>query len=224
MREIILDTETTGLDPKDGHRMVEIGCIELWNHIPTGKHYHTYLNPERDIPNEAFQVHGLSQEFLQSHPVFSHVVDDFLEFIQDSTLVIHNAPFDLKFLNAELLGAERNKLGNVVVDTLSIARRKFPGSPANLDALCRRFKIDNSKREKHGALLDSEILAEVYLELLGGRQQGLNLESKQEPLNQEPNIAIIKDIRPVRDFPLTPEELEQHQILVKHLKKALWKN
>jgi len=223
MREIILDTETTGLEPKDGHRMVEIGCIELWNHIPTGKEYHTYLNPEREVPQEAFQVHGLSFDFLQTHPLFSHVVEGFLEFIQDSPLVIHNASFDVKFLNAELLKAEKTTLNNPIVDTLIIARRKFPGAPASLDALCRRFKIDNSNREKHGALLDSKILAEVYLELLGGRQQGLGLETKFFSLSPEiSSIPVNREIRPARDFSPSAEELENHHGLIRKLKTPLW--
>ncbi len=222
MREIILDTETTGLDPKDGHRLVEIGCIELWNHIPTGNQYQTYLNPERDVPEGAFQVHGLSQDFLADHPLFRDVVGDFLDFIQDSPLIIHNAPFDLKFLNAELQSVDQNKINNPIVDTLVIARRKFPGSPANLDALCRRFKIDNTKREKHGALLDSEILAEVYLELLGGRQHGLNLESRQVSSSGESEVIQIKDIRVARDFSPSSEELADHQSLIKKLKNSIW--
>ena len=171
MREIVLDTETTGFDPETGDRIVEIGAVELWNHVATGKTFHQYINPERSMPKEAFEVHGLGDDFLRDKPVFSQVAKEFVDFIGDSKLVIHNASFDIKFLNAEL------KLGNMAqipwsqaIDTLAIARKKYPGSPASLDALCRRFNIDNSSRTLHGALLDSEILAEVYLELIGGRQ------------------------------------------------------
>ncbi len=174
MREIVMDTETTGLSPDDGHRIVEIGCVELLNHVPTGKVYHQYINPQRDMPTEAFEVHGLSAERLSKEPVFADIADAFITFIGDAKLVIHNAGFDMKFLNAELKWLGKPPLEwERAVDTLAIARRKFPGSQASLDALCRRFNIDNSARELHGALLDSEILAEVYLELIGGRQPDL---------------------------------------------------
>ncbi len=178
MREIVLDTETTGFEPSEGHRIVEIGAVELFNHLPTGRTYHQYINPDRLMPKEAFEVHGLGDEFLRDKPVFSRIGQAFLDFIGDAQLVIHNAAFDMKFLNFEL-----DRAGLAVLpfaratDTLMIARSKFPGSPASLDALCRRFGVDNSKREKHGALLDSEILAEVYLELVGGRQPDLVLAS-----------------------------------------------
>jgi DNA polymerase-3 subunit epsilon len=176
MREIVLDTETTGFEPSEGDRIVEIGAVELFNHMPTGKTYHQYINPERAMPNAAFEVHGLGDDFLRDKPVFKHVGQAFLDFVEDSKLVIHNASFDMKFLNAELEWCGLPKLPNdQALDTLAIARKKFPGSPASLDALCRRFGIDNSRREKHGALLDSEILAEVYLELIGGRQPDLVL-------------------------------------------------
>jgi DNA polymerase-3 subunit epsilon len=176
MREIVLDTETTGLEPGEGHRIVEIGAVELLNHMPTGRSFHQYINPERDVPPEAFAVHGLSQDFLRGHPVFRQVAQSFVAFIGDARLVIHNAAFDIKFLNFELGRAGFTHLSwDRVTDTLAIARQKFPGSPASLDALCRRFGVDNSAREKHGALLDSEILAEVYLELIGGRQPDLVL-------------------------------------------------
>ena len=178
MREIVMDTETTGLEATGGDRIVEIGGVELINHLPTGRTYHQYINPERTMPREAFEVHGLSDDFLSDKPVFARIADEFLEFIGDARLVIHNASFDMAFFNAEL-----DRLGRPVlpmdraIDTLEIARRKFPGAQASLDALCKRFGIDNSARTLHGALLDSEILAEVYLELLGGRQQGLSLAS-----------------------------------------------
>ncbi len=171
MREIVLDTETTGLDPFEGHRVVEIGGVELRNHVPTGRTYHQYINPQRDMPQEAFDVHGISEKFLADKPVFADVAQAFLDFVGDATLVIHNAAFDMKFLNAELEWAGNAKLPMTrATDTLMIARKKFPGAQNSLDALCRRFGVDNSAREKHGALLDSEILAEVYLELIGGRQ------------------------------------------------------
>ncbi len=174
MREIVMDTETTGLDPDDGHRIAEIGAIELLNLLPTGRTYHQYINPERPMPKEAEQVHGLNDAFLADKPPFARIAPAFLEFIGDARLVIHNASFDMGMLNAELLRLGRPRLPmSRAVDTLEIARRRFPGAQASLDALCRRFGIDNSGREKHGALLDSELLAEVYLELMGGRQQGL---------------------------------------------------
>lgn len=176
MREIVLDTETTGLDPLTGDRVVEIGCVELLNRIPTGASYHVYVNPERDMPDGAFRVHGLSSEFLSTKPRFAEVADEFLDFIGEDALVIHNAAFDVGFLDAEFGRLGKPKIGRErVVDTLMLARRKNPGGQASLDALCQRYGIDNSRRTKHGALLDSEILAEVYLELLGGRQSSLGL-------------------------------------------------
>ena len=171
MREIVLDTETTGFDPESGDRIVEIGAIELFNHMPTGEVYHQYINPERSMPEGAFAVHGLGDEFLADKPLFAQIADAFLEFVGDAKMVIHNASFDMKFLNAELSWMKRQHLPmSQSIDTLEIARKKFPGAQNSLDALCRRFSVDNSAREKHGALLDSELLAEVYLELVGGRQ------------------------------------------------------
>lgn len=182
MREIVLDTETTGFEPGEGHRLVEIGAVELINHVPTGRTYHQYINPERAMPAEAFAVHGLGDDFLRDKPRFAEVAQAFLEFIgNDARLVIHNASFDMKFLNAELGWARLPAIPmERALDTLAMARRRFPGSPATLDALCRRFGIDNSAREKHGALLDSELLAEVYLELTGGRQPDFALSAMQE--------------------------------------------
>lgn len=178
MREIVLDTETTGLSPQDGHRLVEIGCLELVNHVATGNTFHTYIDPERDMPDGAFQVHGLSTEFLRGKPKFADIADDFLRFIGDDPLVIHNANFDMGFINWELKASGRPALPmSRAIDTLDMARKKFPGAQNNLDALCRRFNVDNSGRTKHGALLDSELLAEVYLELMGGRQPGLVLQA-----------------------------------------------
>lgn len=181
MREIVLDTETTGLDPYDtpAHRIVEIGAVELWNQVPTGNTYHQYINPGRDMPAEAFAVHGIGEEFLADKPRFADIAKAFVDFIGDAKLVIHNASFDMRFLNAELEWCGFPALpSDRAVDTLMIARRRFPGSPASLDALCRRFGIDNSNRTLHGALLDSEILAEVYLELTGGRQPDFALSAQ----------------------------------------------
>ena len=177
MREIVLDTETTGLDPKSGDRIVEIGAIELFNHMPTGKTFHEYLNPEKKMPQEAFAVHGLSDDFLKGKPFFRQIMENLTTFIGESKMIIHNAAFDMKFLNAELLKAGGRLYPlDQAIDTLMIARKKYPGAQNSLDALCRRFSIDNSVREKHGALLDSELLSDVYLELIGGRQPDLILE------------------------------------------------
>ena len=197
MREIVLDTETTGFEPNEGDRIVEIGAVELFNHLPTGRTYHQYINPKRNMPEAAFNVHGLSEEFLSDKPVFKDIVQGFIDFIKNSKLVIHNASFDMKFLNAELGWVNRPALPmHQAIDTLAIARRKFPGSPASLDALCRRFGIDNSSRTLHGALLDSEILAEVYLELVGGRQPDLVLSG--------PEVKTTKDGAPSADWRPTP--------------------
>jgi len=174
MREIVLDTETTGLDPCDGHRIVEIACVELIHHIPTGRRFHRYVNPERDMPEDALAVHGLTAEFLARQPPFAAVLDELLEFIGTDLLVIHNAEFDLAFVNAELTRLQREPITSGYIDTLAMARRRFPGSPASLDALCRRFAIDLSGRVEHGAQIDCNLLAAVYLELLGGRQPGLD--------------------------------------------------
>jgi len=230
MREIVLDTETTGLKPEDGHRIVEIGAVELFNHVPTGRTYHQYINPEREMPAEAFAVHGLSDAFLADKPKFAEIVDEFLEFIGDSRLVIHNASFDMRFINAELKWAGRPTLPpSQALDTLEIARRRFPGSPASLDALCRRFGVDNSAREKHGALLDSEILAEVYLELIGGRQPDFGLEAGPATVGTSADKSVQGGTwrpgpRP-RPLPprLSPEEAAAHDAFVRDLGDgALW--
>ncbi|RYE85812.1 MAG: DNA polymerase III subunit epsilon [Hyphomicrobiales bacterium] len=184
-REIVLDTETTGLSPATGDRVVEIGCVELINHIPTGKHLHIYLNPERSMPEEAFRVHGLSDDFLRDKPRFIERAGEFIDFIEDSTLVIHNAPFDMGFLNAELERVRRPSLKNNVIDTVMVARERHPGARVSLDALCKHYGIDNSRRTLHGALLDAEILADVYLELIGGRQVGLALVEETLSINIE---------------------------------------
>jgi DNA polymerase III subunit epsilon len=227
MREIVLDTETTGFDPASGDRIVEIGAVELMNHMPTGQTYHQYINPERSMPKSAFEVHGLGDDFLRDKPVFSKIARDFLGFIADAPLVIHNASFDMKFLNAELKAAGLPILPMArSIDTVDMARKKFPGSPASLDALCRRFGVDNSAREKHGALLDSEILAEVYLELIGGRQPDLVLASRQKT----PHGSQIshEDWRPFpRQKPLpsrlTDTETMAHRDFVVNLgETAIW--
>ncbi|MDA0241124.1 MAG: DNA polymerase III subunit epsilon, partial [Proteobacteria bacterium] len=179
MREIVLDTETTGLSPNDGHRIVEIGCLELENHIATGETFHCYANPDRPMPAEAFAVHGLSDEFLAGQQPIEDHFDGFLNFIGDAPLVIHNAEFDMRFLNAELDRVDRAPLAMArTIDTVRMARQKFPGAPASLDALCRRFEIDNSSRTYHGALLDAQLLAEVWARPMGGRQPGLELSDK----------------------------------------------
>ena len=211
MREIVLDTETTGLDPDQGHRLVEIAGVELVDHLPTGRSFHRYLNPERDMPEDAFRVHGLSAEFLRDYPLFDAVVDELLDFLGDSRLVIHNAVFDLRFPNAELAMHGREALGpGRAVDTLHLAQRRFPGAANNLDALCRRFGVDNSSRVHHGALLDSELLAEVYLELIGGRQPDLTLTVA----TAGPAAGAADWIPPARPRPLaarlTPAEAEAH--------------
>lgn len=219
MREIVLDTETTGFEPSEGHRLVEIGAVELFNHMPTGQTFHVYLNPERSMPKEAFEVHGLGDDFLRDKPLFKHEAQNFLNFIKDSKLIIHNAAFDMKFLNWELKAYGFPTIPTTqALDTLHIARSKFPGSPASLDALCRRFGIDNSRREKHGALLDSEILAEVYLELIGGRQPDLVLAPAQ-PSPQKIQVQVDDNWRPrPRPTPLpsrlTKEEAATHEAFV----------
>lgn len=220
MREIVLDTETTGLDPKSGHRIIEIGCIELVNYIPTGREFHKYINPERDVPRSAVEVHGLSTEFLADKPVFAEVVDEFEEFIGDSTLVIHNASFDVGFINAEFARIPKPEITmDRVVDTLGLARRKHPAGPNNLDALCKRYGIDNSNREKHGALLDSELLAKVYLELIGGYQAHLGLEREDGPeLNVSGGISSQTICRPKPIASrLSSEEREAHEAFIKDL-------
>jgi len=180
--EIILDTETTGLDPEKGDRLVEIGCVELVNAVPTGRTFHAYLDPERDIPEDAVRIHGLTRDFLKGKPKFAQVASDLVSFLGESTIVIHNAEFDMKFINSELRRCERPPIAmGRVIDTLAMARRKHPGASNTLDALCARYKVDNSKRTKHGALLDAELLAEVYVELCGGRQKALVLESARKP-------------------------------------------
>jgi DNA polymerase-3 subunit epsilon len=225
MREIVFDTETTGMDPSEGHRLVEIGCVELENHIPTGRTYHQYINPERDVEAEAVAVHGLDNKRLENEPTFGEIVGDFLDFIGDNAkLVAHNAEFDMKFVNFQLQEFGFPSIGNKrVIDTLAIARKKFPGSPASLDALCRRFNIDNSNRTLHGALLDSELLAEVYLELLGGRQRGLGIDSEQgEAKGEAKTIRVERPFREPRDFPVPENEKAAHEAMVAEMENPLW--
>ena len=218
MREIVLDTETTGLSPDDGDRIVEIGCVELHNHLPTGEEFHTYINPNMSMPDGAFKIHGLSDEFLQDKPNIGDVLDSFLDFLDNSTLVIHNAEFDLKFLRREMnLAGSKRELKNKVVDTLTEARKKFPGSQASLDALCRRFKIDNTDRELHGALKDARILSKVYFELLGGSQADLKLITDVTDITPSQ-----KNKRPSRVYDITTEEKREHEKFLEKIKNPLW--
>ncbi|MEM7024837.1 MAG: DNA polymerase III subunit epsilon [Pseudomonadota bacterium] len=230
MREVVLDTESTGLDPEEGHRIVEIGGVELVNHLPTGRVFHTYINPKRDMPAEALQVHGLTTAFLQDQPVFAEVVDDFLKFLgQDgeanpspARLVIHNAAFDVAFLNSELHRAGRPPLQGEPIDTLQLARQRFPGAPASLDALCRRFEVDASARTRHGALLDSELLADVYLGLIGGRQPDLALLRPARGASAgEPRKRIA---RPARPHAPSAAELAAHEAFLSQLKNPIWQS
>lgn len=227
MREIVLDTETTGVEPNNGDRIVEIGCVELVNHCPSGRTYHVYINPERSMPVEAFNVHGLSEEFLSDKQVFAEIAHDFAEFIAGARLVIHNAAFDVGFINMEFkrLGLPPIEPANVV-DSLSMARRKHPGASNSLDALCSRYGIDNSRRTKHGALLDSEILAEVYIELIGGKQASLGL-GVEAAAGRAGLAAPVLD-KPQRQRPLAPRldeaALKAHEdFILKSLKAPLWK-
>jgi len=221
MREIVLDTETTGLNPLGGHRIVEIGCVELVNHVATGATFQRYVNPERDIPDEAFRVHGLSEEFLGKHPPFADVADDFLEYLGEDRLIIHNAAFDMGFINAELARLERPAIPmERAVDTVALARKKFPGAQANLDALCRRFQIDNSGRDLHGALRDALLLSEVYLELIGGRQPGLELAAAARAGGTAgPGTAAA---RAVRTHAATAAELAAHEAFLHKISDPIW--
>jgi len=223
MREIVLDTETTGLDPLGGDRIVEIGCVELVNHVASGKFFQSYINPERDMPEGAFRIHGLSTQFLADKPVFAAVADKFLTFVAEDRLVIHNAGFDLGFLNAEL-----EKMGKPIflpvraIDTVSLARRKYPGAPASLDALCRRFEIDNSARTKHGALLDAELLAEVYLELMGGRQAVLALPTGPARQPGGEGEVYNNGAKAPRPHEPSAEEKAAHAAFIATLNDPIW--
>lgn len=223
MREIVIDTETTGLDPQDGHRIVEIAAVELLHHVPTGRKFHCYVNPERDIPADALAVHGLTQEFLADHPPFAAIIDELTTFIGGDRLVIHNAEFDLAFINAEIARLGRSPLVCPFVDTLAVARRRFPGAPASLDALCRRFGIDLSSRDLHGAEIDCRLLAEVYIELLGGRQPGLDFTVAGH--DESPDGLALPaqcEPRPPRQHLPTLEELAAHQAMLARITAPLW--
>ena len=228
MREIVLDTETTGLSPTDGHRIVEIGAIELLNHLPTGNSLQLYLNPERDMPKEAEAVHGLSTAFLKDKPKFKAKVNEFLSFIEESPLIIHNASFDMAFINAELVAIGLVQIENLrVVDTLQMARRKHPMGPNSLDALCKRYGIDNTKRTKHGALMDAELLAEVYLELIGGRQTAMSLQTQIKPKSFVLQSQMTTKTNRPQALPnrFTADEQALHDQLVSDLgNDALWSN
>ncbi|MGK9165979.1 DNA polymerase III subunit epsilon [Inquilinus limosus] len=221
MREIVLDTETTGLHALGGDRLVEIGGVEMINHVPTGRHFHVYINPERPVPLEAQRVHGLTDEFLGDKPLFAEVVGDFLDFVGDAMLVIHNAEFDMGFLNAELgrLGLPPIPMARAI-DTVALARRRWPGAQASLDALCRRFGIDNSGRTLHGALLDAQLLAEVWLEMCGGREPGLAITTTVAVT--ETTVVVERVARPARPHAPTEEELAAHLAFIKGLTDALW--
>jgi DNA polymerase III subunit epsilon len=225
MREIVLDTETTGLDPNEGHRLVEIGCVEVLHGLPTGNTWHYYFNPERDMPSDAFAVHGLSREFLSDKPLFEHLADEFLAFVGDARLIIHNAGFDMRFLNAELARIKRPPLPlDRVVDTLAMARRRHPGARVSLDELCQRYGIDNTRRVRHGALLDAEILAEVYIELIGGRQTTLSLTTELATVDLSMDANLIR-VRPAPLEPrLTEVEVAAHEAFVATMGEgALWR-
>jgi DNA polymerase III subunit epsilon len=225
MREIVLDTETTGLDPLRGDRLVEVGCVELFNRMPTGVTFHRYFNPEREMSAEAFAVHGLSTEFLADKPFFAEAVDEFLEFIADAPLVIHNASFDVSFINAELDRLKRQPIPRErLVDTLLLARRKHPGVSNRLDDLCSRYAIDNSRRTKHGALLDAELLAEVYVDLIGARQSQLILASESRAIRLDGSTETLRRQRPVPLAPrITDAEREAHRAFVATLgDKPIW--
>ncbi len=232
MREIVLDTETTGISPRDGHRIIEIGALELMHHLPTGRNLHLYINPERDIDEGAIAVHGITLDFLADKPIFGDIAEEFLTFIGSDPLVIHNAGFDMAFINAELMRVDRPALAmGQSIDTLAMARKKFPGAQANLDALCRRFEIDNKHRDLHGALLDADLLASVYIELLGGRQPGLSLDADQNSKSKTPCDEVdedsrfhidAKNIRPIRAHAPTDDELAAHAEFVAGLKDPFW--
>ncbi|WP_425360113.1 MULTISPECIES: DNA polymerase III subunit epsilon [unclassified Candidatus Tisiphia] len=227
LREVILDTETTGLDPKSGHRIVEIGAIEMVNKVLTGKHFHFYINPQRDMPTEAYRIHGISGEFLKDKPLFAEIAEEFLAFISNSQLVIHNATFDIKFINYELSLLKRPNTDFLelasTIDTLALARKMFPGMKANLDSLCKRYKIDNSSRKLHGALKDAALLAEVYVELTGGRQISFNINSKKVQNTDEllvrttmankNNTIVVKP---------TKEELQKHKEFLSKILSPMW--
>ncbi len=221
MREIVLDTETTGLNPADGHRVVEIGCIELMNHLPTGKSRQWYLNPERDMPADAEAIHGLSSTFLARKPLFADIAKLFLAFLNDAMLIIHNATFDIKFLNAELERCCLPPLSmNRVIDTVAMAKRRFPGAQVSLDSLCRRFSIDNSRRTVHGALLDSQLLTEIYIALIGSKEPQLSLGLPKATAGM---TTVARPYRPARSHMASPDELKAHAALISLIKNPIWR-
>lgn len=227
LREIVFDTETTGFEYAGDDRLVEIGAVELINHMPTGVTYHQYINPEREVPEEVVKVHGLTYDYLKDFPTFDKIADDWIDFVGDATLVAHNASFDINFINAELKRFGKPEFTwDRVVDTLEIARLLFPGSRCSLDALCKRFEVDNTARTFHGALLDAQLLAEVYLELLGGREPSLLLDSKKNKKKVDTvavSLSVAKNFRQARDFPLTEEEEQTHQTFLNDkIKGAIW--
>ncbi len=224
MREIILDTETTGLRPGEGHKIIEIAAIEIVDFIPTGKTYHQYINPERDIPQASTDVHGITSEFLYDKPTFNKIADDFIEFVQNDAIVAHNVDFDIGFINYELQNCGKPSLNNKKVDTVTIAREKFPGQGVSLDALCKRFSIDNTQREKHSATLDAELLAKVYIELLDAREPSLDLQQEEGPQVQEHHFDISK----IQNRNLTPritdQEKQLHEEFIETLgENSIWK-
>lgn len=235
MREIVLDTETTGLDPQDGHRVIEIGALELQNLMPTGQKLHLYIKPDRDIDPDAEKVHGISSAFLEDKPVFEAVASEFLDFIKDDPIIIHNAPFDVGFLDAELARLSLPPIDTArIIDTLPMARRKFPGAKASLDALCKRFEIDNSHRDLHGALIDADLLAAVYVELKGGRQPGL-LSEGDTLVTSDSKTSETQDfldgfslegrtIRPVRPHPIHAEERAAHEAFLDSITDPIWRS
>ncbi len=232
-RELVLDTETTGLDYEEGHRLVEIGIVELENHIPTGNNFHYYLNPERDSDYKAEQVHGLSREFLKNKPKFCDIIDEFIEFISDSIIIIHNASFDMGFINSELSRCDRTKLDeNLIVDTLELAKKKFPGQSVSLDSLCRKYNIDLSNREIHGALKDAKLLASVYIELIGGRQTKLEFEkqniSTSNLVNDSSKINISDyyenmPLKAINNVKIDKQDYKMHLCSIESIKNSIWK-
>ncbi len=223
MREIVLDTETTGLNPNSGDRVIEIGCVELINHMPSGETYQQYINPERDMPAESFRIHGLSEAFLSDYPLFAEIVDSFLDFIGDDKLVIHNAGFDIKFLNAELdrLGFSPLPMSQAI-DTVQIARSRYPGASASLDDLCRRFGVDNTARTLHGALLDSSLLADVYIDLIGAREPGFDLAARENKFTNDTKSRRERVTRPARPHEPSAVEREQHETLIARIPDSIW--
>ena len=227
MREIVLDTETTGLDVTEGHRLIEIGACEMINHVLTNKTFHVYINPEREIDIDAVNIHGISNEDLIEKPKFSEICDEFLDFIGDSTLIIHNADFDISFINKELhLSGKNFEIRNPIIDTLNLAKKKFPGSLVNLDSLCKRFDINLNSRKFHGALIDAVLLSDVYVELIGGKQTSLTFDDKQIVGSSDKNASVFSkkvELTKDRNFVVTESELEKHKKFIETIDDAIWK-